>query len=196
MVKSRSYDETMRTALGFRAHSGWAAMIAAGGAIDAPRVLDRRRLVIADPAMPHARQPFHAAAELPLTAAAALVCEALASSRALAADAIAAAVKSLQSKGHEVAVTAVLWGSAKPMPELGRILASHALIHTAEGQMFREALLLGAQDCGVPVDRVPEKELGSDLLTRIDSLGRLLGPPWTQDQKYATLAALIALARH
>jgi hypothetical protein len=31
-------------------------------------------------------------------------------------------------------------------------------------------------------------------LKRLDCLGKALGPPWTQDQKYATVAALMALA--
>ena len=185
----------MRTALGFRAHSGWAAMVAATGTLDAPRVLDRRRIVIADADVPGARQPYHAAAGLPFTAAEALVRNAVESSRALAAEAIAAAVKSLESRGCEVAACAVLMGSAKPLQELGRILSSHALIHTAEGHMFRDALLFGAQNRGLWVEGIPEKELDRASLKRIDSLGRLLGPPWTQDQKYATLAALIALAR-
>jgi hypothetical protein len=33
------------------------------------------------------------------------------------------------------------------------------------------------------------------MLGRIDSFGKLIGPPWTEDQKYATVAALMALAR-
>ena len=186
----------MRAALGFRAHSGWAAMVAATGTIEAPRVLDRRQIVIAGPETPGARQPYHAAAGLPFTAAEALVRNAVESSRALAAEAIAAAVKSLRSKGCDVAVCAVLLGSAKPLPELERILASHALTHAAEGHMFRDALRLGAQDSGLWVEGIQEKEFDRASLKRIDSLGRILGPPWTQDQKYATLAALIALTRH
>src|SRR5689334_17385923 len=103
----------MRTALGFRAHSGWAVMVAVAGTIDAPRVIQRRRIVIADPEMPGSKQPYHAAAELPFAKAEALLRTALESSRALALEAVSAIVKELQSQGHEVAGCSVLRGSGK-----------------------------------------------------------------------------------
>ena len=44
-----------------------------------------------------------------------------------------------------------------------------------------------------PVTAVREKGLSAAALQDVSSLGKLIGPPWTQDQKYATLAALVAL---
>ena len=182
----------MRVALGFRAHSGWAAMVAVAGTTDAPRVLDRRRIVIADPDMPGSKQPYHAAEGLPFAEAEALIRQALYSARALAVEAIAAAVKKLRSEGHQVVGCAVLTGSGKPLPELKKILSAHPQIHTAEGVMFREVLLWAAKKSRLPVIAVPEKSLDAKSLERIASLGKLIGPPWTQDQKFATLAALTA----
>lgn len=161
--------------------------------MDAPHVLERRRIVIADADMPGSRQPYHAAAELPLEKAGELVRRAMESSRGLALEAIAARVRELRSRGHEVSGCAVLLGSGKPLPELPKVLASHALIHTAEGEMFRQALLWAAAECGLAVTGVPEKSLDAESLRRIGSLGRAIGPPWTQDQKYATVAALLSL---
>jgi hypothetical protein len=184
----------MRTALGFRAHSGWAAVVAVAGTPDAPRVLDRRRIVIADPDLPGSKQPYHAAAELPLAQAEALVKNAIESSHRLAVDAISATVESLRRKGHEVAACGILLGSGKALPSLEGILASHALIHTAEGEMFRDVLVHAARECNLTVSTLREKTLSADALQSIASLGKLIGPPWTQDQKYATLAALSALA--
>jgi len=183
----------MRAALGFRAHSGWAALVAVAGSIDAPRVLERRRIVIADPEMPGSKQPYHAAAELPFPRAEALVKKAIESSRALALEALSATVESLRSRGHEVAGAAVLLGSGYPLPGLEKILGSHPLLHTAEGEMFRDVLVWAAKECRLPVSGVREKALDAASLKRIDSLGKLIGPPWTQDQKYATLAALMTL---
>jgi len=183
----------MRIALGFRAHSGWAALVAVSGTIAAPRVLERRRIVIADPEIPGSKQPYHAAAGLPFDQAGTLVGDAIESSRALALEAISATVKSFRSQGHEVAGCGVLLGSGKALPELQKVLASHALIHTAEGEMFREVLVWAARECRLPVTGVPEKSLDTASLHSIGSLGRLIGPPWTQDQKHATLAALMAL---
>ncbi len=184
----------MRTALGIRAHSGWAALVAAAGTVDTPHVLERRRIVIADPEMAGSRQPYHAAADLPLSLAAELVRRAVESSHALAREAISATVRTLRARGHQVAGCAVLVGSAKALPELEKILASHTLLHAAEGRMFREVLMWAAAECHLPVTGVGEKSLDPVSLERIGSLRKAIGPPWTQDQKYATLAALMALA--
>jgi len=183
----------MRTALGLRAHSGWAALVAITGTLKAPRVLERRKIVIADPELPGSKQPYHAAAELPFPQAEALVRSAVESSRALALEVLSATVKELRSRGHEVAGCGVLLGSGNALPELEKVLAAHPLIHTAEGEMFRDVLVWAAQECGLPVTTVREKSIGAASLQAIDSLGKLIGPPWTQDQKYATVAALMAL---
>jgi hypothetical protein len=184
----------MRTALGFRAHSGWAAMVAITGTMAAPRVLERRRIVIADPEMPGSKQPYHAAAEMSFSMAEPFVRNAIESSRALALEAISAAATALRAQGHEVTGCGLVAGSGKALPGLAGILASHALIHTAEGEMFRAALAWAAQECHLPVTAIQEKQFEATSLQRIASLGKLIGPPWTQDQKYATLAALAALA--
>ena len=100
---------------------------------------------------------------------------------------------------------AVLEGSGRALPDLAGILASHALIHAAEGQMFRNILAEAGRHHDLPVIEVRERELvvrcATDLampaekLTRqLAEMGRALGPPWRQDQKFATLAAWLALA--
>ncbi len=168
-------------------------MVAVGGTVSAPHVLERRRITIADPQLPGSKQPYHAAAELPFSLAEASLRKALESSRALALDAISTAMDALRSQGHEVAACGLLVGSGKPLPGLEAILASHPLLHTAEGQMFRDVLSWAACRCSLPVVAIPEKQLSAASLSAISSLGRTIGPPWTQDQKYATLAALMAL---
>jgi len=168
-------------------------MVAVAGAVDSPRILARQRVTIADSMMSGSKQPFHAAAEMPFSKAEAHVRKAIDSSRALAAEAIEAAVKSLRLQGHFVAACGVLRGSGRILPELKSILASHALIHTAEGEMFRDVLVAAASDCGLPVAYTPEKDLDAGLLRRLQALRKQLGPPWTQDQKLATAAGLRAL---
>jgi hypothetical protein len=167
--------------------------VAVAGTPEAPRILDRRRIVIADSELPGSKQPYHAAAGLPFARAQALIENAIESSRALALEAISASIKALTTKGHEVATCAVVLGSGKALPPLEKILTSHPLLHTAEGEMFREVLLWAAKECRLPVTGVPQKSLDARSLQRIDSLGKLIGPPWTQDQKYATVAALMSL---
>jgi hypothetical protein len=156
-------------------------------AVSGGSVIERRRIAIADPQLRGAKQPYHAAAAMPFAAGEQLVRAAIASSRELARQAIAAA-----QKEFDIAGCAVVLGRAKALPELPAVLASHALIHTAEGEMFREVLLWAARACGLPAAGVRERELDGELLKRLDGMRTLLGPPWTQDQKYAAAAALTA----
>jgi hypothetical protein len=165
-------------------------MVAAAGTTDSPRILERKRIVIADPELPGSKQPFHAAAEMPFSKAEAHVRKVMDSCGALAIEALEAAIKALRAQGHEVVICAVLRASGRPLPVLKAILASHALIHTAEGEMFRDVLVAAAETLALPVACIREKELD---FRRLDSLGRLIGPPWTQDQKCASAAAFQAL---
>jgi hypothetical protein len=91
------------------------------------------------------------------------------------------------------------------LPSLEKILAAHTLIHTADGELFREALRLAARKHGLKEFREREKNLlgrGAEalrisegaLLRELTELGRGLGPPWSQDEKFATLAAWLALS--
>jgi hypothetical protein len=168
-------------------------LVAVAGTVDEPRILERGRIVLADPELPGSKQPYHAAAGLPLRQAEALVGKAVDSSRGLAMEAISSKTKALRARGHEVAACAVLLGAVRPLNTLEKILASHALIHTAEGVLFREVLLWAAKECHLRVTGVQEKQLDPGSLQRIGSLGKLIGPPWTQDEKFATLAALSTL---
>jgi hypothetical protein len=168
-------------------------MVVIAGTVDAPRVLERRRVVIADADLTGSKQPYHAASELPFSAAEALVLRAIESSRGLALEAMAGSVARLRSQGHEVAGCGVVLGSGRALPGLAGILASHALIHTAEGEMFRDVLVWAAGACGLAVKGLQVKAIDVAWLKRVASFGRLIGPPWTLDQKYATAAALSAL---
>jgi len=123
----------------------------------------------------------------------------------LAREAIQAAIAGLRDRRFEVATCGMILGSGRPLPKLDAILASHALIHTAEGEFFRNALVEAAEHCGLTIAGVKERELldraaaqfrrpADEIARRIAEIGKTIGPPWTQDQKYAALVALIALA--
>jgi hypothetical protein len=194
-----------RAALGFRAHSGWAAAVAVAGSPAAPAVIDRRRLEIADPEDGDAKQPYHAAEGLDLAEAERLVRRCTESSGRLARAAVGAMRAGLQASGHSVVGCGLLLGSGRTLPDLASILASHALIHTAEGQMFRDVLAEAGRHHDLPVLAVRERELMArctadlglsedQIARRLTELGRALGPPWRQDEKLATLAAWLALA--
>jgi hypothetical protein len=190
--------------LGFRAHSGWSIMVAVAGSLRKPVVLERRRIETADAAIPGSRQPYHAAERLDVRKAETLIRLCRDSSTLLATGSVSAMVAQLAQKGHTVVGTGILFASGRPLPDLAATLQSHALIHTAEGEFFREALVRASQHCALPVTRVTEREAwergaalfrldSADLRQKITELGRSLGPPWRQDEKLASLAAWIAM---
>jgi len=192
-------------ACGFRVHSGWAALVAVAGPPAAPAVLARRRIELVDEASPGGAQPFHAARLLPLDAAQRLVDRGLDSATRMARGALAAAAGDLLRQGRHLLACGLIQSSARPLPAFAAVLASHALVHTAEGELFRDALAAAAASQGVAVLRVRERELlarcaarvglaAGDLERHLAALGRALGPPWRQDEKLATLAAWLALA--
>jgi len=191
-----------QAALGLRVHSGWATMCGIAGPATRPTVLLRRRVELAGDGP---RQPYHAAEGKPLAEATVIVARATDTAHDLGRRALADALAELCRAGHEVADCALLLASGtRARPELPRILASHALIHAAEGELFRDAIRSAAARLGVRSVEVREKELFDrgvaalgkaepELRRRLDELGRPLGPPWRQDEKRATLVAWLAL---
>ena len=192
-------------ALGFRAHSGWTAAVAVAGSPGRPVVLERRRIETADTAIPGSRQPYHAAERLGVERAETLIRRCRDSSTLLAMDAVSAMVAQLKQNGVKVVGAGILFASGRPLPDLAATLRSHALIHTAEGEFFREVLVRASEHCSLHVTKVKEREIwdrgtvvfrlpSEDLQLQIDGLGKSLGPPWRVDEKLASLAAWIALA--
>ena len=192
-----------RAAVGFRAHSGWAALVAVAGPLCSPIVIDRRRIELVEPGIP--KQPYHAAEKLGLKEAEKLVRRCTDTARILARQALRAVVDEMREKcRHDVVACGLLLGSGRPLTTLAATLASHALIHTAEGELFRDALRDASQHCGLPVTGVKERDLftcaaaklrvpAHELLRRVTEMGRTIGPPWAEDQKHAALVGWLAL---
>lgn len=194
-----------QAALGFRAHSGWAALVAVAGSPRAPSVVARRRIELVEPRTPGGRQPYHAAERLELKKAAELVRRCTSDARRLARQGLRAVMDELREKDHEVVGCGILLGSGRPATTLAATLASHALIHTAEGELFRDVLAHASERCGLAILGVRERELFTraaaelrvpveELQRRVAEMGRAIGPPWTQDEKHAALVGWLALA--
>ena len=192
-------------AVGFRCHSGWAAAIALAGTAGAPEVVGRFRLTLADPAVPGSKQPFHAAEGMPFPEARRYIDRCTRRTAALARRELRSLFGELSKTGHRVVVGGLLRAAGRKLPDLATILRSHALIHAAEGEFFRDALARAAAEHRVPIVSVAERSAfreASDALHRpevevrrfVSETGRPLGPPWTQDQKLAALAAWMGLA--
>jgi hypothetical protein len=191
-------------ALGFRAHSGWTALVALSVSQNSPLVLERQRVHLVEVFTYEFRQPYHTAGKMPHAEARAFISRVQAEARLLAYRAIHGLQGSLQKQGYTLSRCGLLLASGKPLPNLEKVLSSHALIHTADGELFREALLHACARCGLPVLSVKERELldraeqalrlkPADLTRRVIELGRPLGSPWSQDEKFASLVGWLAM---
>jgi len=191
-----------RVGLGFREHTGWAAMVALGGGVSAPVVVARSRYELCDDELP--RAVYHAARQLDLENAEKLVRSVEESARTATEWQLRRTLAELGAAGYRVVGTAV--AAPRPVPDdLAEILGSHALVHTAEGHLFREAITEASESLGLPVVRFAPQELfeeaaghigtsDASLKAQLTGLGRALGPPWQRDQKEAAAAAWLALA--
>jgi hypothetical protein len=194
-----------RAALGFLMHSGWGVLVSVTRDADQEEVIDRRRIAITDPAEPGTNQPYHHAATLEFPDAERHLAKCVAASQRLALAAITQVVQDLESRHYRIARAAVLLASGRPLPSLAKILASHPLIHTAEGEFFRNCVRNACEQLQIPVEAIRERELekrvktafgnaASRLQQRIATAGHSIGPPWTRDHKAAALAALLVLS--
>lgn len=192
-----------RAALGFSPHIGWAAVVAIHGPPDAPVVGPKRRVVMATTFETGA--VYHGAQALPVEEAEALVRSSEERFVATARDGVAAIVAELRDLGLEPIASVVLAGGARPLPPLASILRSHALVHAAEGALYRRVLGRASEACALPVTSVPAAVLPERVARaagippgRVDTIlaqmGKASGRPWARDQKDAALAAWLALA--
>jgi hypothetical protein len=192
-------------ALGFRAHSGWTALVALSVTKGTPTILARQRLHLVETFIYKLRQPYHTGERMPLDEARAFISQVENQARSLAYRAIRELQKSLHAQGYRLTRCGLVLASGRPLPSLPQILASHALIHTADGELFRGALLHASARCGLAAKTAKERDLLSQasqtlrlkpqaLTRRIADLGRPLGAPWSQDEKLAALIAWLALA--
>ena len=192
--------------LGFAPHSGWAAVVVIGGTRSKPLVLARERLELADETLPGARQPYHAIEKLPLPEASARLARLTAAATALATVGLRKLLQTARAAGVEPVAAAILDSSGRDSASLAAILASHALIHTADGNHFREALAAACAAERLPCTRIPRRDLPgeaaralkrapAELAAAVARLGRDVGAPWGADQKGAALVAWLLLAR-
>ena len=134
-------------------------MVAVAGSPGSPVVLARRRIELADTAIPGSRQPYHAAERLDVDRAETLIRQCRDSSTRLAMRAVSATVARLEQNGLTVVGAGILFASGRPLPDLAATLRSHALIHTAEGEFFREVLVRASEQCSLRVTKVKEREV-------------------------------------
>jgi hypothetical protein len=194
-----------KAAVGFRVHSGWSAIVAVSLEKSAPIVLRRQRAHLVKTFSYTFRQPYHTGEKMGLAEAGAFIAGVRLEAEELACESLQAFRTDLKEQGYQLERAGLLLASGRPLPELEKILQSHALIHTADGELFREVLRSASTRCGLRVACTKERELLERcaeafslrkpvVLRRATELGKGFGAPWSQDEKFATLAAWLVLA--
>ena len=192
-------------ALGFRAHSGWAAAAAVGGSPRSPEVIDRRRIALIESGSPGGVQPYHVARTMDLPKAEEFIQAVIAAIDRSALVAVREFAEAINAKGRPVVSCGIVLASGRALPSLEATLRSHAMVHTAEGELYRAAIARAAKYLKWQCVRVPERDLYElaakhlripepKLKLRITEMGRGQGAPWSADEKCATLVAWLALA--
>jgi hypothetical protein len=192
--------KSRKAALGFRTHSGWAVAVLAAGRGERIEILDRRHVALCDSAKEGTKQPFHAAEAMPFAQAQSHIALCRKTSTAMAREAISSAIAICEGQKLKLSGVCVITASGRALPALAAILASHALIHSAEGEFYRDAVAGAANTAGLTARRLKQVDalghvsakldLGETALSRrLIAIGKTVGRPWTSDEKLATLAA-------
>src|SRR5437867_10651384 len=124
--------KSKQAAIGFRVHSGWAAAVAVCVDKGSPVVLARQRVHLVETFTCEFRQPYHTAEKMLLGQAREFIERVRDEARQLAHRAIHGLQSDLQKQGIALKKCGLVLASGRPLPELEKILASHALIHTAD----------------------------------------------------------------
>ena len=189
--------EARTAVLGFRPHTYWTAAVALAGDPHAPEVIARRRI---DFASGDERGVYHHVETLPRDEAQAWIDKVWAAVEANCRRGLGALLDDLVMADVTLGLAVVPIARNRAPDKLEDILKSHSWMHAAEGDFYRGAVAAACTALGLEVRRCIERELSGAVSsrhtlptpiieTRLKSLGAALGPPWTEDQKLATLAA-------
>jgi hypothetical protein len=165
-----------------------------------PRVLASRRLVLCPPDLPN--EVYHAAGALDADAGRALVAAVADTAREMALEQVRLMLAEFGAASGQT-VAGVPAGTGRIPGSLTAITRVHAMMHAAEGHLYREALADACDVLGLAVRRYPSKQLADLATTSLVPMGGLaqaliemgegFGPPWTRDQKDAVACAWLAL---
>ena len=189
--------------IGFRAKTARAIAVVLGGATDAPLVMAKLEIALADPKIPATAQPYHEVMDLPWEESQKVVRKSAAAVEAIARRALARLIKELQSQGMKVSGVGVVGARDRDLARIGNY---HIRAHAAEGVLFRRVLELAADANGLKrrtfsdreLDQTAATELGAEaegVKRKLNDLRHAVAPPWRADQKQAATAAWLVLHR-
>jgi hypothetical protein len=189
-------------AIGLRAKTGRAIAVVLGGELDAPQVLKRVELRIADPDFPETMQPYHEVLDLPWEKAKPAARKIASRIEKIASKELARLVKETTAQGQNVCGVGIVGAGDRNLEKIG---STHIRAHAAEGVLFREVLEAASSANELSNRRYDERTLdtavenelmlpGAKIKARLAEMGRVVGSPWRADEKAAATAAWLALA--
>ena len=187
--------------IGLRAKTARAIAVVLGGTIDAPLVLAKLEITLADPKIPATTQPYHEVMDLPWEESERAVRKSAAAIEAIARKALARLIKELLAEGMRVCGAGIVGAKDRDLARIGNY---HIRAHAAEGVLFRRVLDQAADANGLKrrtfadreLDQTAATELGAEsagVKRKLNDLGRNLAPPWRADEKQAATAAWLVL---
>jgi hypothetical protein len=182
-------------------------MVVLGNSAAGLQVLARSRVELIDGHDPESKQPYHAVEMACVEEAMGRLDGYMAVAKSLAYRSIHAQREDLNAKSYRLKSVGILESAARKPSSLASILASHAAIHAADGDHFRNALATAAEQDGLTVYRIRTRALEGEAATglrrpiqelrdTVASLRCQVGSPWGADQKQAALLAWLILAHY
>lgn len=194
-------DSSDTAAVGLRVKSGYATLVLLAGSASEPRVADRRRIELSDPARPESRQPFHATFGTARTDRRSLDRLIHVVERCTHRS-VADAIHEYQAKRYLPLAAGLVVGSDI---DPATIANPHIRAHASEGRLFRRVATEALEGAGLTCSAWIERRLYADAAERLGrtetevkrvvaELGRGIAGGWRADDKAAALAALLALS--
>ena len=173
------------TAVGFRAHMGWANSVVLALSERGVEVRSREEVDLKPATAP--AHPYHAVAEMASDEGEVVLARSLEETEAAAIEVLS----DLLAEGVQ-AVGVVISPGVRHIP-LEKVLTSSRLLHMAEATVYQQALRGAAAALRLPCATVTFAQAEDhELWTAVSALGRAIGPPWRKDHKFAAIAAWVA----
>ena len=190
-----------RAAAGFTVKSGWASAVLLTGPTSSPRVADSRPVELSNPAVPDARQPYHAGFGTAREQGKELT-RLVGSVKKFGGQSVTGVLREYRALAPNVSGAGLVVGS---LIDPQTIRNDHIRIHALEGQLFRgvleDALVRSQLSCSIWRERDLFEVGGTrlklsepKLRAALSELGRGVAGGWRAEQKKAALAAWLILA--
>jgi hypothetical protein len=187
-------------ALGLTVKSGWACAVLLTRGAGSLRVADCRTVLLSDPEVTDARQPYHAGFGTARATGAGLS-RLLTSVKQFGGRSMRDLLREYATAGHRISGAGVVVGSLVDPRTIGN---DHIRIHALEGQLFRTVVTTALSRRGVACSVWRNRDLpalaGERLRKPEDAVRAALAGlksdvsgPWRAEQKAACLAAWIVL---